>query len=150
MGLDQYLYAKKYTSALFSNSDFEKMKSLLGDDEKYLYADSPSISVMIKVGYWRKSNQIHKWFVDVCQNGEDDCRPCYVSREQLKNLKETCEQVLADQSRAEELLPVQDGFFFGSQEIDEWYLSNISETVKIINRCLEMGDDWEFEYQSSW
>ena len=31
-------------------------------------------------GYWRKANQIHKWFVDNVQGGIDDCRPYPVSQ----------------------------------------------------------------------
>ena len=84
MGLDQYLYAKKYTSdsTYFNTAGvFTMLKETLGDDAKHLVKDNPSISVEMKVGQWRKSNQIHQYFVDNCQGGEDDCRESYVSRE---------------------------------------------------------------------
>lgn len=46
-------------------------------------------------GYWRKANAIHNWFVQNVQNGVDDCDIYLVTREQLEQLKEACEMVLA-------------------------------------------------------
>lgn len=50
--------------------------------------------IVEEVGYWRKANQIHQWFVDNCQDGEDDSRDAYVSQEDLVKLLETCKKVL--------------------------------------------------------
>ena len=47
-----------------------------------------------KVGYWRKANQVHKWFVDNVQDGDDDCGTYPVTREQLEELLEKCEYIL--------------------------------------------------------
>jgi hypothetical protein len=153
MGLDQYLYAKQYTSdsTYFNKAGvFTMLKETLGDDVKHLVKDSPSISIEMKVGQWRKANEIHQYFVDNCQGGEDDCRLSYVSRDKVTELLDLCKQVLADHSKAEELLPTQQGFFFGSTEYGEWYFSDLEDTVSILENCLSMGDDWEFYYQSSW
>lgn len=49
--------------------------------------------IVERVGYWRKANHIHKWFVDNCQGGEDDCRDAYVSSSQLEELLDTCKKV---------------------------------------------------------
>ena len=153
MGLDQYLYAKKYTSesAIFNKIEmFDQLKQTLGTDVAFLTKQTPSISVEIKVGYWRKSNQIHQYFVDNCQEGRDDCREYYVNREQLKKLLALCKKVIADPSNAENVLPTQSGFFFGNTEYDKYYLLDLKNTVKILSKCLKMDDDWEFYYQSSW
>lgn len=45
--------------------------------------------------YWRKANAIHNWFVQNVQNGVDDRDIYLVTREQLEQLKEACEMVLA-------------------------------------------------------
>ena len=153
MGLDQYLYAKKYTSdsLIFNKKEmFDKFKETLGGDVAFLTRELPSISVEMKVGYWRKSNQIHQYFVNNCQGGEDDCRISYVDRDKLVELLDLCKQVLADHSKAEDLLPSQSGFFFGNTEYNEYYYSDLSDTVEILENALKMGDDWEFYYQSSW
>ena len=50
---------------------------------------------MQEIGYWRKANQIHKWFVDNVQGGEDDCGyHDEVTKEVLENLLAICKKVL--------------------------------------------------------
>jgi hypothetical protein len=73
-----------------------------------------------------------------------------VDREKLEELLDLCKQVLADHSKADELLSTQSGFFFGSTEYGEWYFQDLEDTVSILENCLSMGDDWSFYYQSSW
>lgn len=154
MGLDMYLYASKYTSPAEWRPEDErkKFKEILKaiDGEKFVDTDLPSVTIDLKVGYWRKANQIHQWFVDNVQDGNDNCAEYYVDRDKLIELRELCKLALKDKDKAEELLPTQSGFFFGSTEIDEWYWQDVNATIKIINRCLEMPDTWTFKYQSSW
>ena len=45
------------------------------------------------VGYWRKANQIHNWFVENVQDGVDDCSSYIVSKEQIEELLDVCIQV---------------------------------------------------------
>jgi hypothetical protein len=52
-------------------------------------------TVRITVAYWRKANAIHKWFVDNCMNGVDECvwsEP--IPRSKLRELKQLCERVI--------------------------------------------------------
>lgn len=51
-------------------------------------------SNFIEVGYWRKANQIHRWFVDNVQNGVDNCKKYPVTRKQLNDLLELVNKVL--------------------------------------------------------
>lgn len=165
MGLDQYLRASEYISRndyslprkedgsldIRSNSLFNEVVDLIGGAEVLEPQGFSGLSVSIPVGYWRKANQIHQWFVDNCGEGEDDCRPYFVSRERLQELLDTCNKVLEVRTEevAEELLPPQVGFFFGGYEIDEYYYQDLENTVEIITRCLNSKFD-EFEYQASW
>lgn len=48
-----------------------------------------------RIGYWRKANHLHKWFVDNCQDGEDDCRESYVSKNKLKELLDICKKIVS-------------------------------------------------------
>jgi|694.fasta_scaffold28527_13 hypothetical protein len=155
MGLDMYLSAKKYHSAAEwrpsdTREEFAKLKQASGVGAVLDKVEHPHIYLEVSVGYWRKQNAIHEWFVTNCQDGVDDCRNSYVGREQLESLLNTCKEVKSDHSKADDLLPTASGFFFGSTEYDEWYFGGIDETIEIIEMALAMPEEWEFQYHSSW
>lgn len=122
--------------------------SKLANENKYGYVVAKD-----EVAYWRKANAIHKWFVDHVQDGEDDC--CVhreLTKGDLLELLGLCNTVLLTPDFAEDLLPSQSGFFFGSTAYDEFYLEDIQDTVDQIKNILE-GTDFETEalyYVSSW
>lgn len=154
MGLDQYLYAKKTTFpddffGVKRQAEHAELKKILADDADVMTKNG-HIAVEMQIGYWRKANAIHQFFVDNCQGGVDDCREAYVRRETLIELKGLCETILKDKSLAEGHLPPASGFFFGSTDIDEWYFEALQETVTMLTKALELGDEWGFAYQSSW
>lgn len=129
---------------------FDTVADAIGVRE-FMDKELPSIQCSVKVGYWRKANAIHDWFVQNCQNGEDDCRESYVSIEQLEELRKICKMVLENHALASEYLPTTSGFFFGSTDYDEWYFQDLQSTVEIIDNALsKVSDDWTFSYQSSW
>ena len=50
--------------------------------------------IMEQVGYWRKANQIHNWFVENIQEGVDDCDyHREVTEEDLEELLAICEKI---------------------------------------------------------
>lgn len=56
---------------------------------------TPHKRIKEEIGYWRKDNHIHKWFVDHVQDGEDDCNYHEeVTKEVLEELLATCQKVL--------------------------------------------------------
>lgn len=157
MGLDMYLSARKYVSGYDFNKEPEKQAyaevlSASGLVKADLEYGNPSATIEMSVGYWRKANAIHNWFVKNVQGGVDECQKAWVSREQLTELLEACETVLADATKADELLPPQSGFFFGSTDLDEWYYDELKRTVKMLKHLLTSDSlkDYDFEYQSSW
>jgi hypothetical protein len=105
-----------------------------------------------EVAYWRKANHIHKWFVNNVQNGVDDCGTYPVTKEKLKALYDTVDEVMCNLELAPIKLPRAPGFFFGSQEYDEWYYEDLQYTAEVIDNILTHTDfDNEvIEYQSSW
>jgi hypothetical protein len=177
MGLDMYLTAERY----FWSNDKDKEKL---DEIRKLFPEiggSRIRTISIEAGYWRKSNQIHKWFVENVQDGNDDCGRYGVSREHLLELKKICDKIIKEveltegmledgytfedgkkksfmkagmiiknPELAERILPTTSGFFFGNTDYNEWYLDDLKNTVKIIEECLKLPDDWCFYYQSSW
>ena len=148
-----YLSARKFLAPeYFSPKEFEKVRMALGLEINKM-ADMPSIAVEVSAAYWRKSNQIHKWFVDNVQDGKDDCRDYPVNHATLKSLQNFCVEVIKNKNKAEVLLPTQEGFFFGSLEYDEHYYSDIEYTIKQIKNVLENyreEDNWSLSYHSSW
>jgi len=156
MGLDMYLFAKKYISSnpTFSKDDpkkYNEVKELAGVSKDFPDPDFARAYVTLNVAYWRKANQIHSWFVRNVQDGKDDCKTYYVSKEQIAELLDTCKKIKADPDLAETLLPPAEGFFFGGTEIDEWYFQDIDNTIEQLENCVKYFDDhWSFEYQSSW
>ena len=53
-----------------------------------------------QIGYWRKANAVHGWFVRECANGLDECQEIFVSREQLLKLRSDCNNALANRETA--------------------------------------------------
>ena len=155
MGLDQYLSATEYISRYDYTPDYDRSENKLFSDLVAQFGVDPDpsgfagLSIDFPMGYWRKSNQIHNWFVENIGDGVDECQKMFVNRESLENLRDVCNQVLADNSLAPELLPTASGFFFGSTEFDEYYFGDLKQTVEIIDRCLASKFDY-FEYQASW
>ncbi len=155
MGLDMYLYANKYISKAEwrgeeATKQFDEIVKIMQADE-FIRKDLPSGNVTFQVAYWRKANQIHGWFVDNVQDGEDDCREYPVDREKLQELLALCKKVKGDEALAGEYLPPSAGFFFGSTEIDEWYWQDIDSTIEMLTDTLaNTPAEYDFTYQSSW
>lgn len=137
--------------------------------------------ISLELAYWRKANAIHRWFVFRVGDGDNDTdiEVSYLQLRRLYNLckKVLNESILVDglvsngkifkdgemyeqkivgkiiknPEIAKELLPTQEGFFFGSTEYDEWYLQTLQDTMNQLEPILEeySEDDW-FTYNSSW
>jgi hypothetical protein len=143
MGLDMYLNAKRYLS--FGEDETAGRVAEVFPELK----DKRVKEVIVEALYWRKSNSIHKWFVDNVQEGNDDCGNYWVPREKLVELRELILEVLETKDTTK--LPPQSGFFFGSTDIDEWYWSDLRGTAERLEKALEeFPDSWDFEYYSSW
>lgn len=152
MGLDMYLTAKKYLSE-YSAGDEKEIAEQIGNLPYPLFKAGMRVKeISFEAMYWRKANAIHKWFVDKCQDGVDECQETYVDLIRLQELVDTCKIVLKKPKMADELLPPAAGFFFGSTDVDEWYLDDLSKTVETLERILgtEGVEKFAFYYQSSW
>ena len=159
MGLDMYLYARKYIAAetysrvndefvTTANPDFDIIASAAGIDKDDLDMEVPSLTIEFKVGYWRKAQAIHNWFVDNLQNGNDNCADYFVSRDDLVTLRDIAFEVLQvkHEDISNDLLP--DGY----SSYDDDYYWQIEDTVKQLDRILDNPkfQDYEFTYTSSW
>ena len=87
MGLDMYLRRKVYIWDDNRGSlKITGLKSKIRPD-KVNY-------IIEQAGYWRKANAIHRWFVDNIQEGSDDCKNYYVSKEDMEALLDAVNTVL--------------------------------------------------------
>lgn len=150
MGLDMYLEARIYGGQFLNKEYFEMFNAVPID-----WPVKPeSFELKAQVGYWRKANQIHGWFVENVQGGQDDCRSYWVSKEQLIELRDLCQRVIdsGDPEFAKEHLPPSDGFFFGSNSIDDYYWTELRDTIAILSRVInwQLLDDADIHYRASW
>lgn len=181
MGLDMYLYAE---ISYWRRYDYKSVKpgepvpSYPPNGLKAVtqtlclpgvMMECESYEIKPRIGYWRKANAIHAWFIR--DQEKDDCNPFAVSIEELQQLKGICEQILAKPSQilADQLLPTKSGFFFGPTDLNDedtmqWYLDDLRDTIKIIDRAQTLQDWYDafssndvnkpawlsFEYRASW
>ena len=138
MGLDQYMFTNSKNLA----------KKMVEFDKKHheWLLDECGHSKSGLIGYWRKDNAIHKFFIDNVQNGVDDQRTSLVQWSMICELRDACVKVLEtvkydddgkpvsiDADVAEEILPTQEGFFFGTYGYDERYIYGLEYTRDLIN-----------------
>lgn len=156
MGLDMYLNKKVYLGW-----NYEHRREQVGTlpNLKEFGIDAEKVSYIVEsAGYWRKANAIHQWFVDNVQDGQDDCsKQSDVSKEAFEKLLDCVEKELLineghdEYGCAGDFLPVQEGFFFGSYDYDEWYYKDLEYTKNLIIDILKnWNTDSEYYYQSSW
>lgn len=133
MGLDMYLYTKKEIDREVKEGEYRK-----------------------EIAYWRKANQIHRWFVENFQD-EDNCEMSgIIKAEDLERLQKLCKKIIVEYEKkgtftlARKLLPCQGGFFFGCLEYDEGYIEGLKETVEKLERILVNPEPEGYIYWSSW
>ncbi len=162
MGLDQYLTAKKYVTK-WEYGEGYKDRSITQEFQDALPMDAPDITtyggfagmtISYPVGYWRKANAIHNFFVSVIGEGVDECQEMWIDRDILVDLRERCSWVLrADdmETMAKEMkLETVSGFFFGDTSYGEWYKEDLKLTIDICDHVLKLPEEYSIFYQASW
>jgi hypothetical protein len=146
MGLDMYLSAKRY---LWNISDDDKALAEKIGAEVGGESLGQTKEVAREAMYWRKAWAIHHWFVINAQNGDDNCREYWVSRDLLRELLDTLKKVDKNPSLAEDILPLQ----AHDDDGKEWELYQIKGTIPALEKLINdesIKDHWDFYYQSSW
>lgn len=158
MGLDMYLDQRKRVG-MFDENKKDYVESAKITVEK-TFTDGTksteeievprmhsSITMRVPVAYWRKANMLHRWFLSAAEAKEDNCEPLDITGKQIQELVQLCRDVLADHSKAKDLLPTCAGFFFGDTEYDEYYFECLEETVNMLK---DLDPDAWYVYQASW
>lgn len=164
MGLDMYLEARKYFSKFDYSSSSEELLPDYKELRKFFPAGSDELGshagahLELTVGYWRKANAIHAWFIRECADGVDECQPIRIRDGKLRELKVIIEFLIDIKDtenvsvEIQKLLPTQSGFFFGSTDIDEYYWGDLQHTLDILNRAIDLEENQgcDITYQASW
>lgn len=155
MGLDMYLYKKTYVKKWEHIEDDKQFHVTVTRGGKPYPIDPERVcNITEEVGYWRKFNALHNWFVQNCQDGEDNCALYYVPIDKLQELLTTLKHVMKNKSKPvevlEEILPTASGFFFGGTDYDEWYFQDVEFTIDLIEKLLNEDINGDYYYQSSW
>ena len=164
MGLDMYLSKKTNVRSYSDTKKYEVTVTLNGEPLTHVKQDRIE-EIVERVGYWRKANHIHNWFVNTVQRGEDNCEEYCVDIDQLKELRELCikanelvtnspiksketlnyflstetfDHIIydVDDEMIEKLLPTSAGFFFGSYEYDNFYVDSNKYTIELIDSII--------------
>jgi hypothetical protein len=173
MGLDMYLYKKTYVKNWDHNGpEGQHQITVKKGNKKLKHVQPKRISeITEEVGYWRKANHIHQWFVREVQNGVDECQLAYVEKDKLKELRSICQTIVdyfdksitgkkdikasfgddwteniydIDESVLSDLLPTASGFFFGGTDYDHWYYQDCKGTVEIIDDAFKGFDEKDY------
>ena len=103
------------------------------------------------VGYWRKANQIHGWFErNVAHGYIENCEMYPVCLDDLNCLVEDCKLVMGERAKAPEVLPCEEGFFFGGQLYDDYYFENIAATIDMIGKVIAEATDADELFYHAW
>lgn len=149
MGLDQYIYISKEELE-------EDYYEVLGEATENEYGDVfyDEESVLTEIAYFRKSNWLHGYFDRLCEertgHGIEDCEYFVFSKHDLHTLLEIARDVIATDSiaYAEDWLPPQSGFFFGSTAIDDYYFEDLQDFVDTMEKWED--SDEQFVYYAWW
>lgn len=97
MGLDMYLTGKMYIGGQFEHREVQAKMDIEVRGAKLLIPPLelyPLEYLEFHLFYWRKANAIHRWFVDNCQNGIDECQTAYVDWSALQELHNICSALM--------------------------------------------------------
>lgn len=159
MGLDMYLSKKTYVKKWKIQSSEEQHEvTVKKGGEIHPNIKPERVSYIVEdVGYWRKFNALHEWFVVNCQDGRDECQESYVDKTKLEELLVNLKKIKdvydsgddTVNELCEELLPTTPGFFFGSTDYDQWYFENVTATILLLEELMAEGEG-DYYYHASW
>lgn len=133
MGLDMYLYrAKNYKD--IQNNEENSLKELC---------------------YWRKANMIHRYFmqagkvIEEKELKDNEGVPRLIKGKDINILKTVLEHVIECPYLGPDLLPTQQGFFFGTYDYGEDYIMCLKDAAQKL-KDINPDDNEEFIYDAWW
>lgn len=108
---------------------------------------------------WRKSNQIHGWFMRRFPDLEN-CKQVVISKNDILDLAEDLTDCIVEiitigdvGETCKTKLPTVSGFFFGPTDYDYWYVEDLFDSLKKVMKCaykMTKCPDAKFTYVAWW
>jgi len=182
MGLDMYFYKKTYVKnwSHFKPEYQTQVVTMTGGEVREDIKPERVSYIIEEIGYWRKFNALHGFIVSNFAE-QDDCKPIYLDISNLEEIRKVLGEVLAILEKSkkipkvenvssdrvieeiiydckneiEAIFPPTEGFFFGSQEINNWFKDNVEYSIDVIENALKEYEEhpkvsMDFYYQASW
>ena len=141
MGLDSYLTKVTY----FYNDKVKGKLKIKGIP--HIQKDRVT-SITEEIGYWRRADALHQWFVANVQYGVDDNGEYIVSRNHLEELLKLCRKVKKNKKKAYSFIPA-----YSNDSYDEYYFENIDRMIKSVEVAIaeiENDETIYIMYRGSW
>ena len=127
-------YEWRYKKFCESVRPIEEVRTFFDELKQYYYAEEDA--------YFRKVNCIYRYFQPKL---DDEC--AFVTKADIEDIIDRCDKILVGVdlrkdipvsavARAQELLPTQSGFFFGSTDYGKWYFADIKDVRKQMKKLL--------------
>ena len=87
--------------------------------------------------YYRKVNFLVPFFQNSVLHEEMGFILSSVHKDEIKDLIDSCEMVLKNRKKAPEILPTEEGFFFGSTEYDDHYFMHVQNVLNDFKMLLK-------------
>jgi hypothetical protein len=133
MGLDMYLYGRKYIA-----SDWKNPENILKEDGFRV------VEKRLDVGYWRKHPNLHGFIVQEFADNVDECQEIELSVDDIHKIIDAV---------VHRKLPDTEGFFFGDSAADGEAIENDLEILKSALEWVTAEGNTGFRslvYQASW
>ena len=132
MGLDMYL---NIHSQWYDYGDGKLVKKPHPGTD----VDKVKTARVIHEVYWRKANQIHNWFVENVQDGDDDCGEYDVATSDIESLLATCNRLIDEVCKVDKYLHLDKRYIKKHKKDHEKYghhdydgeISNLEEKIPI-------------------
>lgn len=153
MGLDSYLYRHTYVKNYHGDKKHKVTVLTNGEERKDIKPERIAY-IVEEVGYWRKFHELHQWFVNNCGDGEDNCKPIFVSNETIKDLI----NVLKNTKRAFKKNRISDNVeVLTPIQYQEYFLRDVEDAIDFFKKLLKEeeknnkdGFFGDFFYRASW
>lgn len=101
MGLDMYMSRKIYIGGNYEHNEVTGTIDIQKKGQPIRITLNKVSEIVEQVGYWRKANAIHNWFVKNVQDGNDDCGEYEVSKQDVLKLLSECKKVMSSSKLVE-------------------------------------------------